>query len=316
MRFLTVLLVLSFISCEYKPPYSGVVPISLDENLSLWDVDSGISLVETTSDAGTVVYSLGLINILSDDTTNYSSGSTGEWIASSPVADKIKAPSIFQAVTDPINPDNRLLLLELKREPLAEYIYYPLNVDYEMSSYIFRYDYRDLSKVPGPIYLSIGRNDGSDDVCFTRDVQQKESGTAVETLNFIDIGTYHIRFGNADILNIIPTFSIYLDNVYLFKNSNHAISQRVTIKEAGIYRIAINAKALSSSIFTLKISGYSGTFPLTDTFAEYSYYIRLDRGDTTIEIMPVDAIISNRIPGAIEISSIVLEFHPDKSSID
>ncbi len=316
MRFLSVLLVLSFISCEYKPPYSGIVPITLNENLSLWDVDRGISIVETTSDTGTVVYSLGLTNILSNDTTNYSSGTTGEWIASSPVADKMKAPSIFKTIVDPIKPENTLLHLELKREPLVEYIYYPLNVDYVMSSYIFRYDFRDISKSPVPICLSIGRTEESDDVVFFRDVEQKEIGTAVETLNFIDIGTYHIRFGNADILNINPTFSIYLDNVYIFKNSNHAISQRVTIKEAGTYRIAIKAKAISSSILTLKISGYSGTFNITDTFSEYSYFIRLDRGDTTIEIMPVDAIISNRIPGTIEVSSVVLEFHPDKSGID
>lgn len=317
MRFiLRVWLILILLSCEYKAPYSGVVPISLDEELLEWNADDGIIIRKNESAGEFFEYSLELVNILSDESSKFQGGTTGEWLPSLELEGVRRSPSVFEVTSDSDDSNRNILHIELKREPFVEYIYYPLIVDQAQSNYIFRYDYIENSKLPVDFYLSIGTDTDSDYKVFRRVVAQRERATAIESLSFIEPGEYHIRFGNADIEYVIPTFSLYFYNAYIFKNSNHAVSQTVKISQPGIYRVGVSAKSETSDRLTLKISGYAGTFLLTGEYSVYSYYIRLDAGVTTIEIMPVDSVLSERIPGRITVSSPFLEFHPDRSSID
>lgn len=303
------------LSCVYNPPFKEIETIKTEKNLLSWICDEGIEIkLDTSSDEGP--YLLALKNVFSIDTQNYENNNIGEWQKSEASTDT-SSPAKCEVINHPSDTNNKVLTVELKREPNVEFIYIPITIPKDFMSYVFRYDYWNISKNPSALYMSIVNED------FTAHISKKEystmqnsqEGTAVNTFEFTNKGNYNLCFGVPDPEEQTPTFAFYLDNVYFFPNSNHALEYPVKIKQEGIYKLLIKAKKDTTNTLTLKIAGYAGSFELTDDFKEYGYYIRLPKGNNLIEIMPVSQELHNRVPGSIKIMPPKLEYHPFKKDI-
>lgn len=338
-EFYLVLLVviLFFLSCEYKSPFNEIKGRDLISGLDLstdWERDYGLSL-DVTSDSPpngeSPVYYLNFLNIIAkyssfeesdlSDLTNY-------WHPSLDNSPLSRPPEIFEVVKQPgVMKGDGYLHIKLQKNPEPQYVAYRFNA-LKDKNYLFKFDFKIFS---GDMYqLSFGDYNNTEDELKVEE-QFTEGVVMFDITSFRD-SLSEVRFGYKNIYSEAKVLDFFVDNIALFVVGNVNIRKIISIVGSveatddntgekfyeGVYRLTLFAKKGTSSKLTLRLGTRYKEFDLTSHWSEIKLEAQIlkEQNFLHISIMPTVTDEIRRFPGGIYITKPKLFFLPDKSSPD